>query len=101
MRAPQLLRADGVAHALSARDGALLARLALEGAQPRARLAAWLWPDVDAEVAARLVISGLITQLVWQARAGDVPAVAIDTDRLVDSTIELLLHGLRPVTLTT
>lgn len=74
----------------------LLARLIDEGRRTRE-----FRPDVDAEVAARLVISGLITQLVWQARAGDVPAVAIDTDRLVDSTIELLLHGLRPVTLTT
>lgn len=35
-------------HALTRKDAALLARLALEGPQARGVLAAWLWPDVAA-----------------------------------------------------
>jgi AcrR family transcriptional regulator len=54
-------------------------------------------PDVDAESAARVTIAGLMAQLVWQQLAGEVPGLAIDEDRLIDSTIDLLLHGLRPV----
>mgnify|MGYP001605212407 FL=1 len=52
--------------------------------------------DVDAEVAARVIIAGLITQIVWQPIASDVPELAIDVDRLIDSAVELLLHGLMP-----
>lgn len=52
--------------------------------------------DVDSEVAARVVITGLITQLIWQPLAPDVPELLIDEDRLIDSTVELLLHGLWP-----
>lgn len=52
--------------------------------------------DVDAEVAARVTISGLITQLIWQPMAPDVPELQIDEDRLIDSAVELLLHGLMP-----
>jgi AcrR family transcriptional regulator len=54
-------------------------------------------PDVDAESAARVTIAGLMAQLVWQQLAGEVPGLAIDEDRLIDSTVDLLLHGLRPV----
>jgi hypothetical protein len=53
-------------------------------------------PDVDAQVAARIVISGLMTQLVWQPIAVEVPGLGMDEDRLIDSTVDLLLHGLRP-----
>ena len=53
-------------------------------------------PDVDSEVAARIVITGLITQLIWQPLASDVPELLLDEDRLIDSTVELLLHGLWP-----
>jgi DNA-binding SARP family transcriptional activator/tetratricopeptide (TPR) repeat protein len=49
LRVPTLLAADGREHALSAADAVLLARLALDGAEPRSRLAAALWPDADAE----------------------------------------------------
>ncbi len=39
--------------ALERRDAALLAMLALDGPQPRARLARWLWPAVDDAAALR------------------------------------------------
>ena len=52
--------------------------------------------DADAEVAARVTISGLITQIVWQPLAVDVPELLIDDDRLIDSAVELLLHSLWP-----
>ena len=52
--------------------------------------------DVDAEVAARVIISGLITQMVWQPLAPEVPELLVDEDRLIDSAVELLLHGLWP-----
>jgi hypothetical protein len=44
-----------------------------------------------------VTIAGLMAQLVWQQLAGEVPGLAIDEDRLIDSTVDLLLHGLRPV----
>ncbi len=50
--------------------------------------------DVDSEVAARVVITGLITQMIWQPLAPQVPELLIDEDRLIDSTVDLLLHGL-------
>ena len=53
--------------------------------------------DVDAEVAARVVLSGLMTQMVWQQLETAIPSVLIDEDRLIDSATELLLHGLRPM----
>lgn len=52
--------------------------------------------DADAEVAARVAISGLITQIIWQPLAADVPQLRIDDDRLIDSAVELLLHSLWP-----
>ena len=53
--------------------------------------------DVDSSVAARLLISGLMLQMMWQQQCGDIPDLAIDDDRLLDSAVELFLHGLRPV----
>jgi len=46
---PRLEWADGRRHALERRDAALLALLALEGAVPRARAAAHVWPDTEGE----------------------------------------------------
>lgn len=46
---PRLEWPDGHQHALQRRDAALLALLALEGAVPRSRAAARIWPDADAE----------------------------------------------------
>ena len=48
---PRFVGADGASVALAARDAALLAWLALEGPTPRARLAALLWPESDADAA--------------------------------------------------
>ena len=52
--------------------------------------------DLDREVAARVVITGVLGQVVLQRHAAAVPALRIDTDRLVDSTLDLLLAALRP-----
>ena len=51
-------------------------------------------PDVDAEVAARLLVSGLMLQLVWRQQSDDTPGLAISEKRLLDGTIDLFLHGL-------
>jgi AcrR family transcriptional regulator len=53
--------------------------------------------DADGEVAARVLVSGLVLQLMWQQRAGSVPMLAIDEDRLVDSAVEIFLSALRRV----
>jgi AcrR family transcriptional regulator len=54
--------------------------------------------DADGEVGARILVSGLMLQLMWQPHASGVAAVATDVDRLIDSGVELFLAGLRPVT---
>jgi len=53
-------------------------------------------PDADADVAARMLVSGLLQQTVWQQYAESVPGVGVAQERLVDSALELFLHGLRP-----
>ena len=53
--------------------------------------------DADADVAARMLISGLLQQTVWQQYRTDVPDLAVVQDRLVDSALELFLHSLRPI----
>jgi AcrR family transcriptional regulator len=52
-------------------------------------------PDVDAEVAARLLVSGLMLQLVWRQQSDETPGLAIGEKRLLDATIDLFVHGLR------
>ena len=52
--------------------------------------------DVDARVAARVFTSGLIMQLLWRNSMGLGTLETIDPARMVDSTIELFLHSLRP-----
>jgi DNA-binding SARP family transcriptional activator/tetratricopeptide (TPR) repeat protein len=49
--APRVALANGPAQPLAALDAALLAWLAIEGPTPRARMAALLWPDKDADAA--------------------------------------------------
>ena len=46
--APRWQRPGAEPQPLSARDAALLALLALDGAQPRERIGAWLWPAATA-----------------------------------------------------
>ena len=53
-------------------------------------------PDVDAHVAARIFTSGLILQQLWRSSMGLDSLDPFDMDRMVDSTIELFLHSLRP-----
>ena len=55
-------------------------------------------PDADADVAARMLLSGLLQQTVWQHHADAVPALVVPQDRLVDSALELFLHSLKPTT---
>jgi AcrR family transcriptional regulator len=53
-------------------------------------------PDADGEIGARILVSGLMLQLMWQQHASGAAAVAVDTDRLIDSAVELFLTSLRP-----
>jgi AcrR family transcriptional regulator len=68
----------------------LLARLVEEG-----KSSGEFRSDVDGNVAARLLISGVIQQMVWQQQCGDLPDLAIDDDGLIETAVELFLHGLR------
>jgi AcrR family transcriptional regulator len=52
--------------------------------------------DADAETAARVFTSGLLMQQLWRCSHGLDERDPFDRDRLVDSTIELFLHSLRP-----
>lgn len=52
--------------------------------------------DADAEVAARVFTSGLLLQQLWRGGMGLDTLDPFDKDRMVDSTIELFLHSLRP-----
>jgi AcrR family transcriptional regulator len=51
--------------------------------------------DVDANIAARVVLSGVLLQVLWQKYAPGVPGLAVDRDRLIDSAADLLLAGLK------
>jgi AcrR family transcriptional regulator len=50
--------------------------------------------DVDPEVAARLVVSGLMLQAALQVHLGLAELAPCDADRIFDSAVELFLHGL-------
>ena len=52
--------------------------------------------DADAQVAARVFTSGLVLQQLWRGGMGLDTLDPFDKDRMVDSTIELFLHSLRP-----
>jgi len=73
-----------------ARLWTIIAKLAKEGKANREFRA-----DADAEVAARLLVSGLMLQLMWRLRRDAVSAIEIDESRLVDSAVELFLAALR------
>jgi AcrR family transcriptional regulator len=51
-------------------------------------------PDADAEVAARLVLSGLMLQAALHVHLGLDELVPCDPDRIFDSSVDLFLHGL-------
>jgi AcrR family transcriptional regulator len=51
-------------------------------------------PDVDAEVAARLVVSGLMLQAALHVHMGLEELAPCDRDRIFDSAVEIFLHGL-------
>lgn len=50
--------------------------------------------DVDAEVAARLVVSGLLLQAAFHVHLGLNDLAPGDPDRIFDSAVDLFLHGL-------
>jgi AcrR family transcriptional regulator len=54
--------------------------------------------DADGEVAARILVSGLMLQLMWQGHTDGVPDLSLDADRLIDSSVELFIAALRPTT---
>jgi AcrR family transcriptional regulator len=51
--------------------------------------------DADGEVGARVLVSGLMLQLMWQLHVETMPAIAMDPDRLIDSSVEMFLESLR------
>lgn len=50
--------------------------------------------DVDAEVSARLVVSGLLLQAALQVHLGLDDLAPCDADRIFDSSVDVFLHGL-------
>lgn len=52
--------------------------------------------DADSDVAARVALTGVMVQIIWQRHAKEIRGMAIDQDRLIDSAVDLLLAGLRP-----
>jgi AcrR family transcriptional regulator len=56
-------------------------------------------PEADGEVAARILVSGLMLQLMWQQHGDAVPELSVDYDRLIDSSVELFIAALRPAPL--
>ncbi|HEV7991396.1 MAG TPA: TetR/AcrR family transcriptional regulator [Gemmatimonadaceae bacterium] len=73
-----------------ARLWAMLASLVEEG-----KKSGEFRPDADGEVGARVLVSGLMLQRMWQQHAGEVPELAVDYDRLLDSSVELFIASLR------
>ncbi len=51
-------------------------------------------PDADADVSARLVVSGLMLQAALHAHLGLDDLAPCDLDRIFDSAMDLFLHGL-------
>ena len=51
--------------------------------------------DADEDVATRLLVSGLMLQLMWRQHGEVIPAMDFDETRLVESAVELFLASLR------
>lgn len=54
-------------------------------------------PDADPEVAARMVVSGLMLQVALQVHTGVDDLAPCDVDRILDSGMELFLRSLAPL----
>ena len=75
---PVVMCADGQALPLRTHKALGLLLLALEGPQPRSRLSAWLWPELQERDARR----NLRRELARLRQAGGAGALRIDGDRL-------------------
>ena len=83
---PALVRPDGALVALERKDAALLALLALDGATPRARAAALLWPDSESQKARnslrqrlfRLRVSGRAQRDADRRRREDLASIDVE-----------------------
>ena len=51
-------------------------------------------PDVDPEVSARIIVSGLMLQVALQVHSGAADIAPCDVDRILDSGMDLLFQGL-------
>ncbi len=51
-------------------------------------------PDVDAEVAGRMVLSSFMLQAALQVHPGAGELAPCDPDRIFDSTVDIFMHGL-------
>ena len=51
-------------------------------------------PDVDAEVSARIIVSGLMLQVALQVHSDAADLAPCDVDRILDSGMDLLFQGL-------
>jgi AcrR family transcriptional regulator len=68
----------------------LLAALVREG-----QAAGEFRADVDADVTARTLLSGLLLQIVWQPDSVAGGGTPVDEQRLIDEAVDFFLHGLR------
>jgi AcrR family transcriptional regulator len=50
--------------------------------------------DADGEVGARLLVSGLMLQLMWQEHAQAVPELSVNRERLINAAVDLFLAAL-------
>jgi DNA-binding SARP family transcriptional activator len=84
---PRLLRGGDTVHVGARKALVLLALLALEGALPRDRLAALLWPEVDAPAARRNLRRELfrLREMGCVLATGANGALTLDTAMAVDA----------------
>jgi AcrR family transcriptional regulator len=73
-----------------ARLWTMLARLVEEGKE-----SGEFRRDADGEVGARVLVSGLMLQRMWQQHGDAVPELVVDQDRLLDSSVELFIASMR------
>jgi AcrR family transcriptional regulator len=78
------------------RDGPMRLWTLISGLIAEGKAAGEFRPEADGEVAARLLVSGLMLQLMWRQHSESLRTLAVDDDRLIDSSVELFLASLRP-----